>query len=147
MKKIISFLIITISLLNYWDKTMAADTLSVSAVVGNSNHKPVVIETNPDLNPNYLAHSSWTDLIKQNYYIKFRDDEADDVTYTITTQSDWWAVNPTSWTITDYNVNNEAYIFFEYISPTIATNDIRTITVTISDWPNITIQTLNVYIY
>lgn len=146
MKKIISTIFLIFILFNY-SGIIAADTLTLSAVVGNSNHTPIVTEINPDLNPNYLSHSTGTDLVKQNYYIKFRDDEKDNVTYTITTQSNWWAVNPTSWTITSYDTNNEAYIFFEYISPTTATFENKTITVTISDWPNVTIQTLNVYIY
>ena len=147
MKKI-AFLLVTLLTFSNNASLIAADSLTLSAVVGNSNHAPVVTEIIPNSDPRYLGHSTETTLVKQNYSIKFRDDENDEVNYTITTETDWWAVNPTSWTIltTDYDWNNEAYILFEYISPTSAVWA-KTITVTISDWPNVTIQTLNVYIY
>lgn len=147
MKKIISIITIISSLL-WLNYSTNADSLTLSAVVGNSNHAPVVTEIIPNSNPRYLNNSTNTTLVKQNYSIKFRDDENDEVTYTITTQTDGWAVNPTSWTIlsSEYDSNNEAYIVFEYISPT-SEVWLKTITITISDWPNVTVQTLNVYIY
>lgn len=147
MKKIISILIVLVFLIDY-SNLLAASNYTLSAVVGNSNHGPVVTSVVPDLNPNYLEVSDWWNLVKQDYSIKFRDDEKDEVTYTITTETDWGAVNPTSWTIltTNYDVNNEAYITFEYISPT-APVWAKEITITISDWPNVTIKTLNVFIY
>lgn len=145
VKKIIS-LITAIFIFSNYSSLIAADTLTLSAVVGNSNHAPVITLVTPDLDPNYLAQSVEWNLVKQNYTIKYRDDEKDEVTYTITTETDWWAVNPTSWTISSYDINNEANIFFEYISPT-SSVWLKKITVTISDWPNVTIKTINVYIY
>lgn len=146
MKKISLILLILFIILNN-NISNALDSLNVSAIVGNSNHAPIITSVVPDSNPLYLSHSNGV-LVKQNYSIKYRDDEKDEVTYTITTETNWWAVNPTNWTIltSSYDINNEAYIFFEYIAPT---SDVwsKIITITISDWPNVTVKTLNVYIY
>lgn len=146
MKKVLTTLLVMLSLVlnSYW--VNASNTYTISAIVGNSNHTPIVTEIIPNSDPVYLDNSVEGSLVKQNYSIKFRDDENDTVTYTITPESGGWAVNPTSWTVTSYDSNDEAYIFFEYISPLTAVWA-KTITVTISDWPNVTIETLNVYIY
>ncbi len=144
MKKIVSILILLILMIDLsW---VNADTYTLSAIVGNSNHTPIVTEVIPDSDPRYLDNSTDWDYTKQNYSIKFRDDENDDVDYTITVESDWWGVTPTSGSITSYDSDDEAYIFFEYTAPTSAVWA-KEITVTITDWPNVTVQTLNVYIY
>jgi len=106
------------------------------------------IEYLPATETIYLAYSVIWTLVKQNYSIKFRDDENDEVTYTVTPETDWWTITIDNWTILtgDYDWNNEAYIFFEYIAPYSAVWA-KTITVTINDGSNVTIKTLNVYIY
>jgi hypothetical protein len=78
---------ITIITLASYSKLIAADNFTLSAVVGNSNHAPIVTEVSPNSNPRYLDNSTDSVLVKQNYSIKFRDDENDEVTYTITTQA------------------------------------------------------------
>lgn len=146
MKKILSTIIALFIFWKYW-VIIAAETLTLSAVVGNSNHAPVVISVSPDFspNPNYLPLSTDTVISKQAYTVLFRDDENDEVNYTVTTETNWWTVTISSWNITDYT-NNEAYIFFDYIAPTSWIWP-KTITVTISDWPNITIKEIYVYLY
>ncbi|MFC1797722.1 hypothetical protein ACFLY2_00620 [Patescibacteria group bacterium] len=70
----------------------AANSITLSAVVGNSNHTPVVVSVNPDSNPLYIAHSvdSGTGIVRneQAFILEFRDDERDEITYTITVETD-----------------------------------------------------------
>lgn len=147
MKKIISILITTLLVLNY-SNVIAGTNLTLSAVVGNSNHAPVITLLDPNSDPRYLKNSTEDTIIKQSYLIKFRDDEKDEVSYTITVEDWWWSTTVTDWSIipTEYDSNNEAYITFDYISPLEEVEE-KTITVTISDWPNVTVQIINVYIY
>lgn len=147
MKKVISSLILIILILSHW-KAIASTSMTISAVVGNSNHAPVVTLVDPNSNPRYLNNSTVDTIIKQSYLIRFRDDETDEVNYTITVEEWGWSTTVTSWTIipTQYDTNNEAYITFDYITPTEEVGE-KSITVTISDGPNITIQVINVYIY
>ncbi len=146
MKKIIS-IITLLFIISYWT-VVATTSMTISAVVGNSNHAPVVTLLDPDSDPRYLNNSTEDTIVKQEYIIKFRDDETDEVTYTITVEDWGGSTTITDWTIipTEYDANNEAYIEFEYISPTEEVHE-KTITVTISDWPNVTVQVINVYIY
>jgi len=147
MKKILSFLLFIVLITSY-NESIATTSLTLSAVVWNSNHAPVVTLVDPDSDPRYLSHSTDDNLVKQTYTITFRDDETDDVDYTITTEDNWWSTTVSNWSIisTQYDSNNETYITFDYITPTEAVWD-KSITITISDWPNVTVQTLNVYIY
>jgi len=143
--KIISLVLFILIWIN---TAIAAENYTISAIVGNSNRAPVVTEYLPATETIYLAYSVIWTLVKQNYSIKFRDDENDEVTYTVTPETDWWTITIDNWTILtgDYDWNNEAYIFFEYIAPYSAVWA-KTITVTINDGSNVTIKTLNVYIY
>lgn len=144
MRKVIKILI-TLFILWSYSPLIATETLNLSAVVGVSNHAPVITEVIPNSNPRYLQNSSnW--IVKQNYTIRVRDDEMDELNYTITVESNWWTVTPTSGTLNNFDVNNEEVIYFEYTTPESAVEE-KTITITVTDWPNITIKTLNVYIY
>jgi hypothetical protein len=76
------FFILTLS----YENSLAATSLSISAIVGNSNHAPVVTLLDPNSDPRYLNNSTADTIVKQAYTIKFRDDETDEVSYTITVE-------------------------------------------------------------
>lgn len=138
MKKIISIIFIfTILFLS----VRANQSVIVSAVVGSLNHAPVILSVFPDSNPRILRTNK-----TQSYTIYFRDDEKDNINYTITPLN--WYSNPISWSLnsTNYDSSSWAYINFLYLAPaTTSTNE--KVTVTISDWSNVIVKDLNLYIY
>lgn len=138
MKKIISIIIWFFILFTI---VKANQSVVVSAVVWNQNHAPVILSVSPNSNPRILEK----DKI-QLYTIYFRDDEKEEVTYTIT--PDNWFSNPINGTIvpTDYDSGSWAYINFMYLAPSIPTPN-EFITVTINDNSNVIFKKLNLYIY
>lgn len=141
MNKYIISIFSIISLLIF-SNAHAVESVTVSAVVGNINHSPVVISVTPNNNPKLLSADSL-----QNFVIRFRDDEQNHVYYTITTESNGWYTSPISWEITtsSYDSNNETTIDFSYLAWSVTW--VKTITVTINDGPNVISKDINVYIY
>ncbi|MEA3386864.1 MAG: hypothetical protein U9Q66_00190 [Patescibacteria group bacterium] len=82
MSKYITSIFSIISILIF-STANAVESVTVSAVVGNLNHSPVVTSITPNNNPKLLKAYSL-----QNFVVKFRDDEKNHIYYTITTQTD-----------------------------------------------------------
>ena len=140
MNKIIKILIISMMLLITL-KVSAISTVNVWAVVWNINHSPVIISIIPNNNPELLSANSL-----QNFSLTFRDDEKNEIYYTITTQTNWWYTSPISWKILTSEFNwNEAKISFTYLAWTDTWN--KKITITLNDWPNVISKDINLYIY
>ena len=119
----------------------AAESVIVSAVVGNINHAPVIVSITPNWNPELLASNSL-----QNFSAVFRDDELNDIYYTITTEANWWYTSPISWKISQSDYNwNQAIIDFAFLAP--SSTWIKKITITLNDWPNVISKDINIYIY
>ena len=136
IKILLSILLLTITI-----STKAAESVIVSAVVWNINHSPVIISILPNGNPELLASNSL-----QNFSITFKDDETNDIFYTITTETNWWYTSPISWEIKSAHfVWNEAKINFSYLAWSVSWN--KKITITLNDWPNVISKDINVYIY
>lgn len=121
----------------------AVESVTVSAVVGNINHSPVVTSITPNWNPQLI----WSKTL-QNFILKFRDDEKNHIYYTITTEANGWYTNPISWEIltSKFDTNNEASINFSYLAPDTWVW-YKKITITLNDWPNVISKDINVYIY
>lgn len=138
MKKIFVIFSILVLILS---QVHANQSVIVSAIVGSLNHAPVILSVFPDSNPRILKVNK-----TQSYTIYFRDDENDTINYTITPQN--WYANPISWTISssNYDSNNWAYINFLYVAPAVV-NPNEKVIVTISDWSNVVVKELNLYIY
>ena len=134
-------ILLSILLLSITISTNAVESITVSAVVGNINHAPIIISITPNNNPKLLASNSL-----QNFSILFRDDEKNHIYYTITTEVDWWYTSPISWEIslTDY-LWTEAKINFSYLSWDNTWT--KKITITLNDWPNVISKDINLYIY
>lgn len=142
MKKIISIFILCVLI---FLSVKANQSVIVSAVVWTDNHSPVILSVNPNSNPRILATNK-----TQSYTIYFRDDEKDQITYTIT--PDNWFANPISGTIlsSNYDTASWAYINFLYLSPAtsnISSNPNEKIIVTINDGVTVVKKELNLYIY
>lgn len=138
MKKIISFFILFISLLNI---TIANENVIVSAIVWLSNHPPLVLSVIPNSDPRIIKTNK-----TQSYTLYFKDDEKNIITYTITAWSGF--TNPISWTISslDYDSSSWAYINFLYLSPP-TSNPNESIIVTLNDWNSLITKKLNLYVY
>ncbi len=142
MKKIISIFILCVLI---FLSVKANQSVIVSAVVWNDNHAPIILSVTPNSDPRILAKNK-----TQSYTIYFRDDEKDQITYTITPQN--WFANPISGTIlsSDYDTASWAYINFLYLSPAISDTSLNPnekITITLNDWPKVIKKELNLYIY
>jgi len=141
IKKAIScILIIYVSF--FWVlPTNAATSVTISAIVGNINSAPVILNISPNWNPEALPTNTL-----QNFSITVKDAEKDNITYTYTAQD--WNTTPISWTIltSSYDVNNQVIINFSYLSPSVAVWTTK-ITLTINDWVNVIYQDINLYIY
>lgn len=139
-KKLLSIIsIIALSITNY---SFSAKNVVVSAIVWNTNWAPVVISVNPASNPVLIKTNAL-----QEYIIYYRDNEKDQLSYTITARS--WATNPISWTVQsfEYDSSSWAYINIKYLAPATKVWS-KTITLTLNDWHNpVVVKTLNVYIY
>ena len=135
MKKIISILSLFCLILPI--NTNAWQSVVVSAVVWNINAAPIITNVNPSANPKLVAKNK-----TQIYYITISDSESDRLYYTITPKYGY--VNPISWSISWYS--NSTILSFQYLAPSLWYTDEK-ITVTISDWPNVVIKELNLYIY
>lgn len=142
MKKITSIFIIFILL---FINVKANQSVIVSAVVWTWNHAPIILSVTPNSDPRILAKNRI-----QSYTIYFRDDEKDQITYTITPEN--WFSNPMNGTIlsSNYDADNGAYINFLYLSPATSNTSINPnekIIVTINDWTTVVKKELNLYIY
>jgi len=160
MKKIISLLMLVYIIIGN-NMVFAETSLGVSAIVGNSNHTPrMIIDTSSSLGPNNIKSSTASELTDTNFTLTFTDDETDNVTYTITTQDWWGTVDINNWSIVNYDSNNQATINFTYFSPIIdplvpydnpytlpVPTRLKTITLTLNDWANLTVLEFLAYIY
>ena len=141
MRKIISLLLILLPIFTIVNHVIASWSVTISAIVGNINHAPVIISISPNWNPEALPTSTL-----QGFSIVVKDDEKDTITYTYTPQDG--STNPINWTINtwDYNWSNEATINFDYLSPSTWVWTTK-VTVTINDWSNVIYQDINLFIY
>jgi hypothetical protein len=143
MKKIIITLL-TIYIGLYYPIVFPATNFTLSAIVWNGNYAPNVISVNPNGNPEILAKSS-----VQNFSLTFKDNEKNNVSYTITPETNGGSANPTSGNITswNYNASNEATINFAYSAPSTAVGN-KKITITLNDGVNATVSyDIKVFIY
>lgn len=141
MKRLVSVLLLTSIFLYYSNLSFALNSVMVSAVVGNLNHAPVIINVIPSSNPKILQNKSL-----QNFSLYFRDDEKDTVYYTITPRD--WYTTPTSWVInsSNYDSASGAYINFSYLAPSTGVWN-SSVNIIINDGPNVISKDINLYIY
>ena len=120
-----------------------ATWLNVTGRVWNLNAAPSVISVTPNSGPELL--SAWS---LQNFVLKFRDNEKDNISYTITVQTNSGSVTPLSGTVSSwsFDVNNEATINLSYLAP-VSAIWASNITVTLNDGPNITSYNIGLFIY
>lgn len=119
----------------------ANQSVIVSAIVWNQNSAPIIMSVNPDSNPRILKTNR-----TQSYTLYFRDNEKDNVSYTITPLNGYTTPISGSISPADYDSNNWAYINFLYLAPPTAyTNE--SIIVTINDGNSIVSKQLNLYVY
>ncbi|EKE29755.1 MAG: hypothetical protein ACD_2C00105G0002 [uncultured bacterium (gcode 4)] len=139
-----SNIIISLILSVIWIYFAVADSrVVVTATVGNANHPPVILRINPSDDPRLLK----TNRVQQ-YSAYFKDDEKDEITFTITSPD--WYVYPTDWIVSTFDSASGAYISFTYASPSsVPAWNLSRITLTINDWSgtNVISKDLNNYVY
>lgn len=134
------FILLCMSFLGHYF-AFGREEVIVSAIVGTQNYAPLILEVLPNSDPRILKVNK-----TQSYTLYFRDDEKDEVYYTITPNT--WFSNPISGTIssTHYDSNSGAYINFLYLAPP-NPNAWESIIVTIDDGSNLISKKLNLFIY
>jgi len=126
----------------FWAETLTG-SLNLTWVVLWDNNAPTEISSTPNWNPEYFYDGYRT----QEFTITFKDYEKDEVSYTITVQTDWGSTDPLSGEILSlhYDSNNEAVINFIYSAPN---NNVwnKKITITLNDGVNVVSYDIDVYI-
>lgn len=138
MKKFISFLIL--AFLIFWIQYVNANKVWIYATVWWVNQAPVIESINPSSDPKIIRV-----LNTQDYAITISDQEMDNISFTITADDGF--VNLSSGNISSYT-NGLWYINFTYLAPSSPPAwNFSKIYVTLNDWENIVVKTLNLYIY